>query len=132
MTRFASTLALLAVLTSSCGSDGPSGVPAGGALRAVSDTDGGVGGRPALEPPAPSSFEDAGIDDGDLDELEPTLAPHEAWFGDSGWDCCTLQWCVGLCHEGETPTIAPHGRTVCCSPDIGQCDGIEPADDAGI
>lgn len=124
MTRFAPALALLALLSPACAADGRMGSQSERALEAVSEADGGVGGRPTFGPPAPSSF-DHGDGDGDggghAGEPGPTL--HDRYFGDSGWDCCTLPLCVGMCDEGETPTIDPTGGTVCCAPDVGQCDG---------
>ncbi len=128
MTQNARTLALLAALTASCGADGPAAGLTEVALEAVSEVDGGVGGRSALEPPAPLSFDDAGIDAGEADEFEPDLTAHERWFGDSGWDCCTQPFCAELCDEGETATVDPTGRQICCVPSIGQCPEARESD----
>ncbi len=49
---------------------------------------------------------------------------HDLWFGDSGWGCCYTSLCAHLradkCTDDEVP--ATNGLTVCCVPDIGQCE----------
>ena len=134
MTRNALVLALLASVTSSCADDGQWGGRAEVALEQVSEVDGGVGGRPAFESPAPPSFDDssdgdAGAEFVEADEPGPTA--YELWRGDTEWECCTANVCRAIrCDEGLTPAMSPNGSTVCCVPDIGQCDGAQ-ADDAG-
>ena len=59
------------------------------------------------------------------DAGSPDWDPHSAWFGDSGWDCCTRRLCVGLCDGGDIPVEDPTGRRVCCVPSIGQCDDLD-------
>ncbi len=66
-----------------------------------------------------------------LVEIQPPAAlpleidPHDLWFGDSGWDCCTRPLCVWLCDDGDTPVEGPTGMRVCCVPDVQQCDDLD-------